>query len=177
MPKTIKAVPNKAKARWVCSPKSNPNTAVAANVVALVTGTASEIGVWLSMAKKVAEAERFTKKGIVYCQIERSLSQFLTEVTSLWRAALGCAWAEGDLRAWSHRRAPRRIRALVAPQTRPTAIIFSTSPTIGFEDPISFCLASLCPLLDLDDGNEQKKKGLKKEKETASYCLAFLIVC
>ncbi|CAN6564377.1 unnamed protein product [Malus baccata var. baccata] len=136
MPKTIKAVPNIARPRWVCSPKSKPNTAVAANVVALVTGTASEIGVWLSMAKKVAEAERLTKKGTVYCQIARSLSQLVREARSLWWIGPGWAraWAEEeDLRAWSQRRAPRRIRALVAPQTRPTPIIFSTSPIIGVD--------------------------------------------
>ena len=52
-------------------------TAVAANVVALVTGTASEIGVWLRMTKKVAEAERLTKKGTEYCQMKRSLIQSL----------------------------------------------------------------------------------------------------
>lgn len=177
MPKRIKAVPNKAKARWVCSPKSNPNTAVAANVVALVTGTASEIGVWLSMAKKVAEAERFTKKGIVYCQIERSLSQLLTEVTSLWRAALGCAWAEEDLRAWSHRRAPRRIRALVAPQTRPTAIIFSMSPTIGFEElkirSLSVSLVSSLYLTWMTVMNRRKKKVKKRRRRNGVVLFVF----
>jgi uncharacterized membrane protein YciS (DUF1049 family) len=40
--------------------------AVAANIVALVTGM-----VWLRMAKKVAEAERFIKRGTECCQIER----------------------------------------------------------------------------------------------------------
>ena len=139
MPKTIKPVPNKAKPKWVCSPNSNPKTAVAANVVALVTGTAREIGVWLRMAKKVAEAERFTEKGIVYCQIDRSFSQLFRDVMSLfWWGVFGCGGEMDDLRAWSHRMAPRRIRALVAPQTSPTAIIFSMSPTIlSFEDPIS----------------------------------------
>jgi hypothetical protein len=56
---------------------SNPKTAVAANVVALVMGT-----VWLRMAKKVAEAERFIKKGIECCQIERRVSQLLNEAMS-----------------------------------------------------------------------------------------------
>lgn len=55
-----------------------PNTAVAAKVVALVTGTATEIGESLKIAKKVAEAERFIKNGRVYCQMKRSLSHFLS---------------------------------------------------------------------------------------------------
>ncbi|KAL0410630.1 UNVERIFIED_CONTAM: hypothetical protein Slati_3652700 [Sesamum latifolium] len=94
------------------------NTAVAAKVVALVTGTAKDMGVSLKMAKKVAEAERLIRKGTVYCQIKRRLNHFLS------------VFVRGvDLRAWSHMTAPLRMRAFVAPQTRPTATIFSTSFT------------------------------------------------
>ncbi|KAK4396991.1 hypothetical protein Sango_1535700 [Sesamum angolense] len=97
-----------------------PNTAVAAKVVALVTGTAKEMGVSLKMAKKIAEAERLIRKGTVYCQIKRRLSHFLS---------VGVFVRGVDLRAWSHMTAPLRMRAFVAPQTRPTATIFSTSFT------------------------------------------------
>lgn len=127
-PRTMRAVPNKAWAKRVSSPKSIPNTAVAAKVMALVTGTVREMGVWLRITKKVAEAERFMKKGMEYCQIERRVNQFLREESNL-------CWGDGvgvDLRAWSHKRAPRRMMALVAPHTRPTATIFSTSPIILF---------------------------------------------
>ena len=125
----MRPVPNKAWPTRVSSPNSIPNTAVAANVVALVTGTVREMGVWLRIAKKVTEAERFMKKGTVYCQIERRVSQFLREASILWRWDC-CGGVEVDLRAWSHKSAPRRMMALVAPHTRPTATIFSTSPII-----------------------------------------------
>lgn len=76
-PRTIRKVPNKANHTRVSSPKSMADTAVAANVVALVTGTASDMGVSLKMAKKVAEADKFIKKGMEYCHVRRRLSQFL----------------------------------------------------------------------------------------------------
>lgn len=124
-------MPSKAKSSRVSSPKSIPNTAVAANVVALVTGTARDMGVSLKMAKKMAEAERLSKKGREYCQNKRRLSQLLSEERSFW-------WNfGGDEREdeeedfsdwWSQRSAPRRIKALVAPHTRPMVIIFSMSP-------------------------------------------------
>ena len=82
-PRTMRAVPNKAWAKRVSSPKSIPNTAVAAKVMALVTGTVREMGVWLRITKKVAEAERFMKKGMEYCQIERRVNQFLREESNL----------------------------------------------------------------------------------------------
>ena len=81
---TIEPVPSNAKSTRVSSPKSIPDTAVAANVVALVTGTARDIGVSLKMAKKIAEAERLSKKGREYCQNKRRLSQLLTEERSFW---------------------------------------------------------------------------------------------
>lgn len=136
-PRTIKSVPKKAKPRWVSSPKSTPNTAVAAKVVALVTGTVSEIGVSLRMEKKVADAERFIKNGTVYCQIERSFDQFRNDIRSRANALMAGSGCGADLRAWSQRIAPRRIIALVAPHTSPTAIIFSLSPTIFFSVPLS----------------------------------------
>lgn len=72
-PKTIKRVPNKAYPSRVSSPKSIPITAVAANVVALVTGTAREMGVWPRIAKKEAEAERLRKSGTEYCHVRNRL--------------------------------------------------------------------------------------------------------
>lgn len=128
-PNPIRAVPNRAYPTRVSSPRSIPKTAVAAKVVALVTGTASDIGASLRMAKKVAEAVRLTKKGTVYCQIERSLSHRRKEERSLFEERVAL---EEDLRAWSQRRAPRRISALVAPHAIPIATIFSTSPIIFF---------------------------------------------
>jgi len=102
-----------------------PKMAVAAKVVALVTGTASESGASERMAKKVAEAERLMRKGMEYCQMERSLNQFPREMRIFWPMDdCGCGFAE-DLRASSQRSAPRRMIALVAPHTIPTAIIFS----------------------------------------------------
>lgn len=130
-PATIKAVPIKANPILVSSPKSVPNKAVAANVVALVTGTASDIGESLSRAKKVADAERFRKKGTEYCQKNITLSKFWTEERSLWWSFGGFGEEEDNFRdRWSHRSAPRRNKALVAPQTRPTATIFSISLAI-----------------------------------------------
>lgn len=131
IPETIKPVPNKASLTRVCSPKSIPKMAVAANVVALVTGTANEIGASLMRAKKVAEADRFIKNGSEYCQNKKSLTQLSNE-TKIFRRRLGgfdCG-AEDDLIVWSQRSAPRRIRAFVAPQTKPTATILSMSPII-----------------------------------------------
>lgn len=131
---TIEPVPSKAKSTRVSSPKSIPNTAVAANVVALVTGTARDMGVSLKMAKKIAEAERLSKKGREYCQNMRRLSQLLSEERSFWWNFGGDEREdeeeeEEDFRDWcSQRSAPRRIKALVAPHTRPMVIIFSMSP-------------------------------------------------
>jgi hypothetical protein len=133
---TIEPVPSKAKSTRVSSPKSIPNTAVAANVVALVTGTARDMGVSLKMAKKIAEAERLSKKGREYCQNMRRLSQLLSEERSFWwnfggdeREDEEEEEEEEDFRDWwSQRSAPRRIKALVAPHTRPMVIIFSMSP-------------------------------------------------
>jgi len=133
---TIEPVPSKAKSTRVSSPKSIPNTAVAANVVALVTGTARDMGVSLKMAKKIAEAERLSKKGREYCQNMRRLSQLLSEERSFWwnfggdeREDEEDEEEEEDFRDWwSQRSAPRRIKALVAPHTRPMVIIFSMSP-------------------------------------------------
>lgn len=128
-PKTIKPVPNRAWPTRIFSPSRIPNTAVAANVVALVTGTASEIGAWLKIAKKVADAERLMKKGSEYCQKKSRVIQLDKEFRSFWWILWGGFFGVGvDLRDSSQRSAPRRIAALVAPQIRPTANIFSTSP-------------------------------------------------
>ena len=53
----MKPVPNKARPIRVFSPNRIPNTSVAAKVVALVMGTAREIGALLKRAKKVADAD------------------------------------------------------------------------------------------------------------------------
>ncbi|KAG6428663.1 hypothetical protein SASPL_112916 [Salvia splendens] len=135
-PNTMRQVPNSASPTRVSSPRMIPKTAVAAKVVALVTGTATEIGESLNIAKKVAEADRFTTNGRVYCQIKRSLSHLWSRGVFVWGA---------DLSAWSHKIAPLRMRALVAPQTSPTATIFSTSlPTI---DRSAHCILSKCGLI------------------------------
>lgn len=68
-PKTIIRVPKRAYPGFVSSPKSIPTTAVATNVVALVTGTAREMGVCPKMAKKEAEAERLSNRGSEYCHV------------------------------------------------------------------------------------------------------------
>ncbi|KAL4284608.1 hypothetical protein GQ457_16G002800 [Hibiscus cannabinus] len=85
------------------------------------------------MAKKVAEAERLIKKGIEYCQNKRRVSQSDKDLR-IFCSSLRGGWplAGVDLRYWSQRSAPRRMAALVAPQIRPTANIFSTSPIILF---------------------------------------------
>lgn len=130
-PRTIRRVPNKANPTRVSSPKSMADTAVAANVVALVTGTARDKGVSLKMAKKVAEADKFIKKGTEYCHVRRRSNQFFTVARNRWwseEGLFGCI--EEDLNFWSQTSAPRRIIALVEPHTKPTAIIFSKSPTI-----------------------------------------------
>jgi hypothetical protein len=75
----IRAVPKKVRGRLVGSPRRVAKRAVEANVVALVTGTASERGASERMEKKVAEAERLMMKGIEYCQMDRSLSQLRRE--------------------------------------------------------------------------------------------------
>lgn len=127
-PIVIKRVPNNAYKTRVSSPKSIAETAVAANVVALVTGTAREMGLLLKIAKKVAEADRFSKKGMEYCQINSRLSQFLNEASSRWCIVEAWGWwVTEDLSLLSQIRAPRRMIAFVAPHTRPIAIIFSTS--------------------------------------------------
>lgn len=48
----MRAVQNKALPKWVSSPNSISNTAVAENVVALMTGMVREIRVWLRMNNK-----------------------------------------------------------------------------------------------------------------------------
>lgn len=122
----MRAVPKKARGRLVCSPRSVAKTAVEAKVVALVTGTARERGASERMEKKVAEAERLTRKGMEYCQIERSLIQLRREDKIFWERFVDCGFGcEEDLRASSQRRAPRRMIAFVAPHIMPTAIIFS----------------------------------------------------
>lgn len=129
-PITMRAVPSRAWPRRVSSPRMTPKTAVAANVVAFVTGTVREMGVWLRIAKKVAEAEMFMRNGTVYCQINSRFTHFLIQATSFWRRFDGADEGATDCSWRSHSTAPRRISALVAPQTRPTATIFSASATI-----------------------------------------------
>lgn len=128
MPRTIRAVPKKVRGRWVGSPRRVPKRAVAAKVVALVTGTARERGASERMAKKVAEAERLMRKGMEYCQMERSFSQLRREKRIFWHRDefdCGCGVFAEVLRASSQRSAPRRMIAFVAPHITPTAIIFS----------------------------------------------------
>ncbi|KAI4376593.1 hypothetical protein MLD38_014339 [Melastoma candidum] len=106
------------------SPRATPATAVAANVVALVIGTASEIGASRSRAKKATEADRLTRNGTEYCQNRRRSRQFFTEPTSFRRRVPPSAEdAAEDPWDWDQRIVPRRIRALVVPQISPTAII------------------------------------------------------
>lgn len=142
MPRTIRAVPKKVRGRWVGSPRRVPKRAVAAKVVALVTGTARERGASERMAKKVAEAERLMRKGMEYCQMERSFSQLRREKRIFWHRDefdCGCGVFAEVLRASSQRSAPRRMIAFVAPHITPTAIIFS----------IDLCWLSLsCTLAD-----------------------------
>lgn len=73
----MRRVPNNVKPTRFSSPSSIPKTAVAAKVVAFVTGTAKEIGVSFRVAKKVADAERFSINGKEYCQVSKRLNQFL----------------------------------------------------------------------------------------------------
>ncbi|KVH93882.1 hypothetical protein Ccrd_004055 [Cynara cardunculus var. scolymus] len=82
----MKKVPKRVNPTRVSSPSNIPNTAVAANVVALVTGTAREIGVSLRIEKKAAEADRLTRKGTEYCQTKRRLNQSMRVLTTglLW---------------------------------------------------------------------------------------------
>lgn len=132
IPNTIKLVPNKASPIWVSSPNKIPNAAVAAKVVALVTGTAREMGALLRREKNVAEAERLIRKGTEYCQKRRRLIQSRRAIMILrriWRGGGGGDSVVDDF-LLSQARAPRRIRALVAPQTSPTATIFSMSSFI-----------------------------------------------
>lgn len=134
MPMMMRAVAKKVRGRLDCSPRRVAKRAVEAKVVALVTGTARERGASERMEKKVAEAERLMRKGMEYCQIERSLSQLLRESEIFWERFVegGCGCFE-DLRASSQRSAPRRMTAFVAPHTMPTAIIFSIfTPIVHF---------------------------------------------
>ncbi|CAL9766676.1 unnamed protein product, partial [Musa acuminata subsp. burmannicoides] len=130
-PKTIRAVPKKVRPTRISSPRIIAATAVAANVVAFVTGTATEMGAPPSMWKKAAEADRLIRKGTEYCHVRRRSIHLRT-----WpRRRPRGRWPGVRDRSWSFRsqtRAPRRMTALVAPHTIPTAIIFSTSPAIFF---------------------------------------------
>ncbi|EEF48212.1 conserved hypothetical protein [Ricinus communis] len=85
------------------------------------------MGALLKRAKKVAEAERLSKKGTEYCQNKSRLNMLLSKDRSLFLLSFGDG---GEWTFWSHSRAPRRINALVDPQIRPTATIFSISLAI-----------------------------------------------
>ncbi|KAG5593031.1 hypothetical protein H5410_043545 [Solanum commersonii] len=102
----------------------HPKTAVAAKVVALVTGIAKEIGVSLRMAKNVADADKFRTNGKEYCHINFSLNQFLRVVMILCWGVFGCG---NDLMASSHLIAPFRIKAFVAPKQ---ALLSPSSPLL-----------------------------------------------
>ncbi|CAL1414348.1 unnamed protein product [Linum trigynum] len=165
-------VPINANPIRVSSPRSMANTAVAANVVALVTGTASEIGASLRRAKKVAEAERLIKKGMEYCQNSRRLIALLSEEMSFrWSAVdFGAAAGDpGDLLSYS--RAPRRIKALVAPQMRPTATIFSTSPGIDGSSRWLLAAAMVVSLnRRLSKGQEERLLSFRLPDERIACC-------
>lgn len=153
----MRKVPNKANPTWVSSPRSIPKTAVAANVVALVTGTAKEMGVSLRIAKKVAEAVRFTINGKEYCQVSKRLSQFLSVLMTGFWGVFG--WGV-DLIFLSQMMAPLRIRALVAPQTRPTATIFSTSLPIAVLLVVIVTMPASVPDLRVALGPGARLRGL-----------------
>lgn len=71
--------------------------------------------------KKVADADKLMMNGTEYCQISKMLNQSDKVLRS------GFLWGfDGGFEM----RAPLRIKALVAPQIRPTVSIFSMSPII-----------------------------------------------
>lgn len=124
-PRTMSAVPSAAGAARVPSPRRAAATAVAAKVVAFVTGTATEIGAAPRRLKKAADAARLTANGAEYCHVRRSSAhRRSTPVTEEEVAGR-------ERRRWSQTSAPRRIRALVVPHTRPTATMLAASPPMA----------------------------------------------
>ncbi|PWA97205.1 hypothetical protein CTI12_AA031910 [Artemisia annua] len=76
--------------------------------------------------KKVAEADKLMMNGTEYCQISKMWNQSDKVLRS------GLLWVfEED--GFVEMRAPLRIKALVAPQIRPTVSIFSMSPIMVFD--------------------------------------------
>lgn len=117
-PRTMSAVPSTAGAGRTRSPRSAAETAVAAKVTALVTGTATEMGAAPRSAKKAADAHRLAANGAEYCHVRRRAAHRRMTLRE-----------EGDARARrSQTSAPRRISAFVAPHTRPTATMLAASP-------------------------------------------------
>ena len=105
------------------------------------------------------------RKGIEYCQMERSLTQFPTEMRIFWhRVECGCGFAE-DFRASSQSSAPRRMIALVAPHTIPTAIIFSIfAPSLKPPSQNSSLHRKLAYSRFNSNYRDNKKSALKQQK-------------
>uniref|UniRef100_A0A0E0KZD0 Uncharacterized protein n=1 Tax=Oryza punctata TaxID=4537 RepID=A0A0E0KZD0_ORYPU len=125
-PRMMSVVPSAAGAACVPSPRRAAATAVAAKVVALVTGTAMEIGAAPRRLKKAADAERLTANGTEYCHVRRSSTHRRNTPVTEEEVEV-----ERERRRWSQTSAPRRIRALVAPHTRPTATMLAASPPMA----------------------------------------------
>ena len=133
-PRTISAVPSAAGAGRTRSPRIAAVTAVAAKVTALVTGTATEMGAAPRSAKKAADAHRLAANGAEYCHVRRRAAHRRRTLL------------DGEARARrSQTSAPRRMSALVAPHTRPTATMLAASP-------LPAAMAGAAALLDLARG-------------------------
>jgi hypothetical protein len=158
-------VPRTAGAGRTRSPRAAAAAAVAAKVTALVTGTATEMGAAPRSAKKAADALRLAANGAEYCHVRSSSAHRRRTLP------------EGQARARrSQTSAPRRISALVAPHTRPTATMLAASPRPAAMGSARRGLKSeQLGSVDLRDGGGESRLGLRGRAARWPVCVAFFI--
>jgi hypothetical protein len=126
-PATMSATPIRVSRGRIFSPSAAPATAVTANVVAFVTGTASVIGLSPSLMTNRTDMERLSRNGSEYCQTHSKRIQSPRKLATMLLLLPLCFCASAAARlASSAMSAPRLRSALVIPHTVPMA---SSHPT------------------------------------------------
>lgn len=122
-PAMMRESPSKVCKPCIFSPRAAPAAAVAPKVTAFVTGTATVMGLSLSVTKNRAEADRFIKKGREYCHKHIIVTHSCrypcnqeNKPPCFFFSFISCFILLSAMTA------PRFIRAFVTPHTMPMAI-------------------------------------------------------
>ena len=127
-PATMSATPTAVSRGRIFSPSAAPATAVTAKVVALVTGTASVIGLSLSLMTNRTDMERLRRNGSEYCHTHSSRIQSPRKLPTTPPGPLCFPCSTAARVASSAISVPHFMSAFVIPHTVPIA---SSHPTIA----------------------------------------------